>query len=102
MKQVINGKMYNTDTAIEIGSWNNGLGYNDFRNCDESLYKTKNGRYFLAGHGGPMSKYARPAGNMTSGGSGIDPVSEKDARLWCETHDIDADIIEKYFQIEEA
>ena len=30
MKKIINGKMYNTETAKEIGSWNNGRYRSDF------------------------------------------------------------------------
>ena len=29
MKQIINGKRYNTETATEIGNYSNGLGYSD-------------------------------------------------------------------------
>ena len=104
MKQIISGKTYDTETATEIGNYCNGLGGRDLRNVSESLHITKKGNYFLAGEGGPMSKYAEPCGNMTCGGSGIEHFTKKDALLWCETHDIDADIIEKYFGdiIEEA
>ena len=102
MKQVIEGKVYNTETAEEIAEWGNGLGCSDFRHCDEKLYKTKKGAFFLAGEGGPMSKYSRACGDMTGGGEGIIPLSEDDAREWCESHDVDADEIETLFKIEEA
>ncbi len=104
MKQIINGKSYNTETANKIGHYDNGLGNRDFRNVDESLYVTAKGSFFLAGSGGPMSKYAEPCGNMTGGGSGIDPINKNEALLWCETHDIDSDVIEANFgdMIEEA
>lgn len=102
MKQVIEGKLYNTATAEEIGSYWNGRSQSDFRNVSESLYKTKSGRFFLAGSGGPMTKYSRPCGDMTGGGSGIIPLETEEARTWCEEHDIDSDTIAKYFTIEEA
>ena len=102
MKQVINGKTYNTDTATEIANYDNGLGGSDFRHCDESLYVTKKGNYFIAGVGGPLSRWAQPCGNMTSGGSGIIAYSNSEALDWCESHDVDADVICKYFNIEDA
>ena len=62
MKQIINGKTYNTETATELGHYWNGLSDSDFRHISESLYRTKNGRYFLAGEGGPMTRYSHPVG----------------------------------------
>ena len=103
MKKIINRKTYNTETATEIGNYHNGLGRGDFRNIDESLYVTSKGNFFLAGYGGPMTKYAEPCGNMTGGGSGIEPLSRDEALDWAEQH-CDAEIIEKHFEdmIEEA
>lgn len=102
MKQVIDGLTYNTETAQEVGSWDNGLGRNDFNNCSETLYKTKNGRFFLAGEGGPMTRWSQPAGNMTSGGSGIQALTPEEALIWCEQHGIDADTIAEHFDVEDA
>lgn len=104
MKKIIEGKSYNTETAELLHSWDNGYYGNDFKSCSESLYKTKKGNYFLAGEGGPMSKYARSGGsNTTCGGDGIEPISEKAAVEWLESHDGD-DVIEQHFPsyIEEA
>lgn len=41
MKKIINGKMYNTETATEIEHYNNGMPYSDFTYFEESLYKKK-------------------------------------------------------------
>lgn len=84
MKKVINGKMYNTETAMLVGSWDNGLYGNDFGSCSEDLYKKKTGEFFLCGSGGPMSKYAVRCGNNTSGSTTITPMTEKEARIWAE------------------
>ena len=96
MKRVINGKMYNTETAELIHESDNGIYGNDFRQCEESLYKTKNGAYFIAGSGGPMSKYAESSGNTTSGGAGIEVISEQEAIEWLEQND-GTEAIEEYF-----
>ena len=103
MKEVINGKMYNTETAEAIHEWDNGLYGNDFRSCEKTLYRTKKGNYFVAGEGGPMSCYAVSNGNTTSGGSGIRPIEKEDVVQWLEEHD-GTEAIEQYFanEIEEA
>jgi len=102
MKKIIDGKLYNTDTAEELGHYWNGLGTNDFRNISESLYRTKNGVYFTAGSGGAMSSYARPCGNMTGGGEGIMVLCVDEAKEWAERH-LTAEEYEAIFgQIEEA
>lgn len=56
MKKIINGKMYNTETATELGNFWNGLSTNDFRNLSETLYRKKNGEFFLYGQGGAMTE----------------------------------------------
>ena len=103
MKKIINSKIYNTETAKSIASYRAGLGKGDFRNYEEILYKTAKGVFFLAGSGGPMTKYSEPCGNMTGGGSGIIPLTKEGALSWLEGHAF-TDEIERYFSdlIEEA
>jgi hypothetical protein len=103
MKKIVDGKVYNTETAECIAEWDNGFYGNDFKRCEESLYKTKKGAYFLAGEGGPMSKYARPVGNMTGGGDGLEPITEHEAQKWLEDRDFTKEL-EEYFseQLQEA
>ena len=103
MKQVIDGKIYNTETAELIHEWDNGLYGNDFGQCEESLYKTKKGAYFIAGSGGAMSKYAKSYGNNTGGSEGIEVVTEKEAMAWLEEHE-GTEALQEYFgdKIEEA
>ena len=102
MKKIIEGKTYNTKTAEEVAGWTNGLGGSDFRNCEETLYKTKKGAWFICGSGGPMSDWSESNGNTTWGGDGILVLSESEALAWCESKDVDADVIEANFNIEEA
>ena len=96
MKRILDGKRYNTETAEKIASYSNGLGKGNFRNYDETLYKTKNGNWFLSGEGGPMTKYSHPCGNMTSGGEAIIPMDPDEARRWLESHD-KTDALESHF-----
>lgn len=90
MKRIINGRLYDTDTAKEIGCYENGYGAGDFRYYYECLYRKKTGEYFLYGSGGPMSKYSESFGNTTSGISEIIPYTEEEAMKWAVRHlDVD-------------
>tara|TARA_Y100000588_G_C14075300_1_gene847636 strand:- start:569 stop:883 length:315 start_codon:yes stop_codon:yes gene_type:complete len=104
MKQIINGKTYNTDTATLIcDTCSHTYSQSDFAYEDSSLYVTKKGAYFIAGKGGPMSRFAYDTGNGTTGGSGIVTVSREEALSLAERHG-NSDIIEQHFadMIEEA
>lgn len=102
MKQIINGKKYNTETAKEMGCWSNNYSYGDFNYCRESLYRKKTGEYFLYGVGGAMSKYSQSCGqNSWSGGEKIMPMTESEAKRWAEKH-LTADEYEEIFgEVEE-
>ena len=41
MKRIIEGKMYNTETATRVGHYSNGYSYTDFHVIDEYLYIKK-------------------------------------------------------------
>lgn len=96
MKKIIAGKLYDTETAKEIGYWDNGIYGNDFRACEETLYLKKTGEYFLHGEGGPLSKYAVYHGNNTSGSERIFPFTYDEAKEWAEKH-LDADTFMAHF-----
>lgn len=102
MKKVIDGSLYNTATAKEIGSRSYG-NYGDFSHFSETLYKTKAGKYFLYGEGGPMSKYSRSVGNNEwSGGEHIEPLTPEAARKWAEEHLTAEEYIAEFGEPEEA
>jgi hypothetical protein len=84
MKKVIEGKVYNTETAEKIHSWDNGYYGSDFKMCEETLYRTKKGAFFLHGEGGPMSKYAVSHDNSSSYGSDIQVLSDAEVIEWLE------------------
>ena len=97
MKKVVKGKLYDTEKATLIAEWSWGSPGN-FQHVVEGLYKTRNGRYFIAGSGGPMSKYARKVDQNTwSGGSDITPVSRQAAFEWCQENGVDPDLIAREF-----
>lgn len=102
MKKIINGKMYNTETAKVVGSWSNNYSYRDFSYCEETLYLKKTGEYFLHGVGGAMSKYSQSCGqNAWSGGKEIIPMTETEAKKWAERHLTTDEYQEIFGEVEE-
>jgi hypothetical protein len=85
MKKIINKSVCDTSTAIKLGTWDNGQRYGGFSYCEESLYRSKAGKYFLYGSGGATSKYAVSGGdNSWCGGSQIITMSRDAAMDWAE------------------
>jgi hypothetical protein len=86
-RKIINGKLYNTETATLVEGWWNKYSTNDFRYCKVNLYRKRTGEYFLYGEGGPLSKYRESCGNNSWGsGQEITPLSEQEAMQWAEKH----------------
>lgn len=97
MKAIINGKRYNTDKAILVGETGSSLSRSDFGWWEAGLYKTpRSGAYFLAGQGGPMTRWSKSVGNMTSGGEGIHPLDREEALEWAERY-LDEAAVEEHF-----
>ena len=85
MKKVISGRLYDTETAREVGEWDNGLGGRDFGLEVETLYRKRTGEYFLHGWGGAASRYAEQVGaNSWGAGAEIRPLTYEQAREWAE------------------
>ena len=102
MRKVINGKLYNTETAECLGNYCFGH-RGDFRRIDESLYRTKKGVFFLCGEGGPLTKYkVQVDNNSWCGGSSIILLTEEEAKEWVEDHLYTSDYIEIFGEPEEG
>lgn len=85
MKKIINNRLYNTETAKEIGTYSNAGGWSDFNHYEETLYRKKTGEYFLHGEGNANTRYAELVDTNTwSGGGKIIPMNYEDARKWAE------------------
>ena len=85
MKKIIKGKVYDTDTAKQVGScWWNDAPTGDFASVNETLFVKKTGEYFLDGEGGPMTKYAVRDGSNWSSGQELIPLAIEEAREWAE------------------
>ena len=88
MKKIIDGKLYNTKTAIEIAE--ESFSYpGDFHHTFQTLYKTKKGVYFFHGGGGPLTEWAESLGNNSTGGSeNIWIPEENEMKNWLSQNDI--------------
>lgn len=100
-KKIINGKMYNTETAKELADYWNGYHGHDFGYTWEYLFIKKTGEYFLYGEGGALSRYAEHVAGGSVFGRKIIPMTEKEAQEWVMEH-CDADTYIKLFgEVEE-
>ena len=96
MKKIINGKLYNTDTAKQLGEWVNDITDN-LNWVSETLYQKQRGEFFLHGEGGPRSKYAESIGQGSwSSGEKIIPLSYDAAQAWAEEY-LDANAYQAAF-----
>ena len=94
MKKIINGRMYNTETAREVASCSHGDGLTE---CTEVLFCKRTGEYFIFGEGGAMTRYAQASeSGGWKGGADIVPLSYDQARDWAE-REMDADDYETEF-----
>ncbi len=106
MKSIRNGKRYDTETAIEVIHSSYTGSRSNFQWWEATLYKTpRAGRFFLAGKGNGMSRFAtrHPDGGFSEG-EGIIPLTKEDALEWAEQENLDIDTFELYFMemIEDA
>jgi len=96
MKKIINGKVYDTKTAEDLGGWDRDRA-DRLNYIGEWLYRKRTGEFFLYGYGGALTKYAVSCGNNSWGGSEqIIPLSWDAARQWAEEN-LDAEEYEAIF-----
>ena len=97
MKRIINQKRYDTDKAVKVGEYWNGLSKSDFGHITETLYRKRTGEFFLHGVGGANTKYAKAVGtNCWQGDERLMPMEFETARKWAEQH-LTADEYEDIF-----
>lgn len=103
MRQVIKGKVYNTETATLLHEWDNGASPG-FKYRSKVLYRSPRGAYFLVHEGGAMTDMAKAVeNNAWTGSSSIEVVSSTDAMRFLESHE-GSDVLLREFadQIEEG
>ena len=102
MQAIIHGIRYNTENAQLIGKANNlkkgANSVTDFSYWSAGLYKRRrSGGYFLAGYGGPMTRFGvREGQSYWSGGSRIIPMMEADAFRWAQ-QSLPVEVVERHF-----
>lgn len=102
---VIDGKVYDTETATEIGkigSITDDIG--NFKFWAATLYVTRKGRFFMEGEGGPQSPFAESLGGRAyASGSGLRALEPQEA-LAMASYTLSTGTIERHFGdlIEEA
>lgn len=83
MKTTIRGKRYDTATAKLLGSMQGGGSEGNPAFYEESLYRAaRTGKHFLAGRGGPESRYAELGRDGWTGGEQIRVIELRTARAW--------------------
>jgi len=96
---IIDGKIFNTATATEIGriGSHGGLSVSDFRFWDAMLYRSPKGTYFMEGEGGARSPFAQPYDtNGWSGSAGIVELMPEEALAYAEKS-LSSDTILEHF-----
>ena len=86
MNRFIDGRRFDTELAKPIAEWQNMADQTSFDYLRETLYRKKNGEYFLHGEGHANTRYGNWQGNTGGWGEKIMPMSPGDARLWAESH----------------
>lgn len=103
-KKVIDGRIYNTETADLVAAWEPMADTRNFNYICESLYRTKRGNWFLHGEGGAASRYSEGTRDgMRGWGSDISALTSDEAMEWLSNHD-HVEAIEEWFadKVEEA
>lgn len=98
MKKIINGRKYDTSTATKIDYCDNGYYHTDFQHACETLYRKRNGEYFLHAEGGPLSEHATVRGDNRGYGESIAPLTIADAKDWAQKK-LDGDEYESIFGV---
>ena len=85
MKKIIKGSVFDTTTAKYLGGYSYLNKPGGFAYYSEDLYKTRSGKYFIHGTGGPASQYSEQvAQNEWESGETIFAVSMERAKDWAE------------------
>ena len=103
MRSIQHGRLYSTAASELICECESATtDTQDFHWWQAGLYRTRRGRFFLAGAGGPMTRWAHQGNNGTvSGSKGIIVLTSDEARQYAEQF-ADVEVIARYWSVEEA
>lgn len=86
MRKIASNHVYDTAGKTPLGTSSSCMD-DKLHWCEESLYRTRAGRYFLHGQGGPGSRYAEMIeSDRWSNGERIIPMTLAEAQAWAEAH----------------
>jgi hypothetical protein len=104
MKKVIDGRIYDTQTAELLCDVSpGGFSRSDFKWEDTALYRTKSGAFFLAGEGGAASRWRKRYGDSGwAPGDGIELIGASEAKRVVEEHCSTERYIELFGEPEEG
>jgi hypothetical protein len=100
MQQIIDRKVYDTDTADQIAKHGAIVDKGDFHALAETLYKDADGQYFLHCQGGAATKYAKRTQEGKTFGERIQLLSKEEALDWCEERSIGTgSVVEEFAEL---
>lgn len=107
MRRIVNGLLYDTETAAEIVPEIHASEWSDDKRdfvlwSFQALFKTRKGTHFLTKVHTRIGGFWRSR-DIRLGEGAIIPKSKDSAFEWCVENDVDPDIVRKHFgEIEEA
>ncbi len=96
MRVRIEGIVYNTETARAVGSREDVVNVWPDDSYTETLYRRKNGKFFLLINGSALVKGLEHPVKIYVDGEDILPLSDLHARMWMEDHG-QGKLLERYF-----
>lgn len=97
MQQLIDRKVYDTESAEKIVQYGSIVDKNDFHTLAETLYKNSDGEYFLHCRGGAATQYGKHTNEGKTFGEEIQLLTREEALEWCEKRSIDPEEILEEF-----
>ena len=99
-RKVIEGKLYDTKETEHVYDVSKPGYDSNWEQTD--MYRTKNGRFFVAGEGGALTRWRQFNGDGWVPGEGIQTISSEEALKLLEQADAPAGVMEEYFEIPSA
>lgn len=96
MKKIINQRKYDTDTAKALATYETDLAIKNNAYYAATLYRKRNGEYFLYGKGNAGSPYSEMVDGAFIPGEKITPLTVTQAKSWAQDR-TDADTYEAIF-----
>lgn len=88
MKVIINGKLYDTDSAEEVAKWLSKERITSMKWMRKALMLNQTGDYFFLNEGGALTEYAEFDGKYRRPGVRIEPATEEEAIAFLKEKDV--------------